>query len=683
MLKIGPAGQSRTAVCCCLLVAWSASAAHGQAKFRGFWADAFRAGIKSTSQIDAMVGQAVSGRYNAIVAQVLPFHDNGASSHGAYWNSSILPKAPDIVGGIDPLAYLCTKAHENNIEVHAWLLPYRACTSWPPAGNTILQSNPQWISVPYPGGSGVAKTDDDFYMLDPGSPHVQDYLISIVRELVTNYPVDGIHWDYIRYTCSNAGYPSDNSYYYSGLKRFQRIYSYASVPAENTGWWNDFRRREIDELVRRCRAEIASIASNPRQPVRFSAAVFATGSAPTVFSSSAAYARFQNWQLWMQQGWLDTCCPMNYKEEHCGSEGAMYQSWVNAANNWKYNRHTFCGQANYKNTFANSVTQMNYALSSGAEGIVNYSYGVTRISQAVCDAVGVADSSWYPYVSSNLYTSTVATPTMPWRNPATATEGTVWGRVSNWETGEWVDNATVQVGSLGSVYTDGNGYYVVTLVPANAAGTSYNITATASGTSVTKQGAIIKAGDVVRYDLVFNAQDPFIAISSSAFSKMVEMGKQLPLDSFDVWNVYPGDMPFTVTSNASWLQVWPASGTSSGPTDKQSIGMAFPTQSLVPGAYQAVVTVAAPSSSNGTRTVTVNLQVVPVIVPGDFNSDGDVDLDDFATFQACLGNPGIPPASGCGAADLDEDGDVDQSDRLKFVGCISGEGILGNPDCAE
>ena len=37
------------------------------------------------------------------------------------------------------------------------------------------------------------------WYLDPGNPKTDDYLLSIVKEIVTNYDVDGIHFDYIRY----------------------------------------------------------------------------------------------------------------------------------------------------------------------------------------------------------------------------------------------------------------------------------------------------------------------------------------------------------------------------------------------------------------------------------------------------------------------------------------------------
>lgn len=50
---------------------------------------------------------------------------------------------------------------------------------------------------------------------------------------------------------------------------------------------------------------------------------------------------------------------------------------------------------------------------------------------------------------------------------------------------------------------------------------------------------------------------------------------------------------------------------------------------------------------------------------GDYNCDGDVDLDDFAAFQTCLGGPGTL-VDECGMAETDEDGDGD-TDFLDFA----------------
>jgi len=474
-----------------------------QSAFRGLWADAFHQGFKSTSQIDTMVSRAKTGNYNAIVAEVLAYKDSGSGGRGAYWNSAILPKAADISGGIDPLAYLCDRAHAEGIEVHAWLVTYRVSTVWPPPNNATLAAHPEWFTVALADMDTGPKPLDGKYCLDPGCPEVQEYLISAVRELVTNYPIDGINWDYIRYTQTDAGYPAVASYQNSGLARFGRITGYSGTPLSTNTAWQDFRRRTIDELVRRCRAEIASITINPRQPLRHTADLICSGNAPADFSNSSAYQLYQNWRLWTEMGWLDAAIPMNYKDDRNSTHAVWYRNWIDAAIGWRYDRHVYCGQGNYLNSKANSVIQLQYIYSQGADGSCNYAYYSTADEND--DGKEEADFTWYPFVSSpttGIFTSAVSTPAMPWRNPATATEGTLWGRVTDQQTGDPIDDATVQVGSLAPVKTDGNGYYVVTLIPASSGGTAYDVVASQAGYGPeTGTGITVVAGDLSRWDV--------------------------------------------------------------------------------------------------------------------------------------------------------------------------------------
>ena len=131
----------------------------------------------------------------------------------------------------------------------------------------------------------------------------------------------------------------------------------------------------------------------------------------------------------MQEGWLDAGVPMNYKREHVAPQDNWYRNWVDAAIGWRYARHVYCGQANYLNTMANSITQLQYCLGEGADGIANYSYYATTDSNM--DGDWENDWGWYSYVSSQLFTQTVDTPVMSWRDPNQATEGTIWGQVYN------------------------------------------------------------------------------------------------------------------------------------------------------------------------------------------------------------------------------------------------------------
>jgi hypothetical protein len=54
-------------------------------------------------------------------------------------------------------------------------------------------------------------------------------------------------------------------------------------------------------------------------------------------------------------------------------------------------------------------------------------------------------------------------------------------------------------------------------------------------------------------------------------------------------------------------------------------------------------------------------------MPGDHDTDGDVDLEDFAAWPGCMTGPdGGPYSTGCEAFDFEDDGDVDLEDFAGF-----------------
>jgi hypothetical protein len=60
------------------------------------------------------------------------------------------------------------------------------------------------------------------------------------------------------------------------------------------------------------------------------------------------------------------------------------------------------------------------------------------------------------------------------------------------------------------------------------------------------------------------------------------------------------------------------------------------------------------------------------LVPGDADSDDDVDQTDYGWFQTCFSGEGVKYESGCNAADLDFDLDVDRQDFVIFERCLGG-----------
>jgi uncharacterized lipoprotein YddW (UPF0748 family) len=488
-------------------------------QFRAAWADIFHAGLTSQGDVNTMVSKLVTGRYNAVVVQVLGYMDNSVASHGAHWKSSIVPRSSRVTASFDPLAYLCTQAHANGIQVHAWLggsggAMYRVSlesAGWPPAGNATLAAHPEWMMVPWANSEGDAVVAiNGNYLLDMGSSDAQEYIVSIVRELVTNYQIDGIHWDDehggTEYS-AGMGFPAYTAATYprSGLARYRANTGYVGTPSATDTTYNNYRRRFKNELIARCQAEIQSIKTNPRQPLRHTAATMAYGGPPgtCTFTSEEAYTYYSDWPTMLQNGWLDAAIPMNYKTS---ANDSMYRNWCDRCYScWRYSRHIYMGLGAYLNPMDYTVTQLQYAYGAGLNGAVTYSYGVPSTDAG----------DWWSYVAANIYTSTATVPTMPWRNPATATEGLMWGRVKEARTGLYLDDATVIVTGGPTVKTDGNGYYVATLIPAAAGGTVHSTTASKLGMVAQTTNATVLAGDIVRYDFVLKG---YTATALSSFS---------------------------------------------------------------------------------------------------------------------------------------------------------------------
>lgn len=141
---------------------------------------AFRADAAAIMQNIASLGA------NTVFAHVRPFGD-------ALYPSRYFPFSHLCTGtqgqdpGFDPLAVLVETAHAQGLTLEAWINPYRLQANGTPA-ELCAQSpallHPNWVK----------HTATGLY-LDPASIEVQQYLADSIRELCTNYAIDGIHFD--------------------------------------------------------------------------------------------------------------------------------------------------------------------------------------------------------------------------------------------------------------------------------------------------------------------------------------------------------------------------------------------------------------------------------------------------------------------------------------------------------
>ena len=90
--------------------------------------------------------------------------------------------------GYDALQFAIDECHKRGMELHAWVVTIPV-GKWNKLGCQRLRQK-------YP--SLIRKIGPDGYM-NPEDPRTASYLADICAEITTNYDIDGIHLDYIRY----------------------------------------------------------------------------------------------------------------------------------------------------------------------------------------------------------------------------------------------------------------------------------------------------------------------------------------------------------------------------------------------------------------------------------------------------------------------------------------------------
>jgi len=226
----------------------------------------------------------------------------------ALWSSKLLPWSDTLTGhigqdpGYDPLAFILQEAHQRGIKVHAWLNPYRVSTN-SKAGtinelNRTLSHQPASVYVLH---RDWIRTASDRLVLDPGIPDVRDWITSIVAEVVTQYPVDGVQFDDYFYTETASSQLHDDV----------SFRQYGNGFASKADW----RRNNTLQLI----TQVSHTIKKLKPGVEFGvspAGVWRNRSHDPAGSDTrgaAAYDEaYADTRLWVQRGLLDYIAPQLY-----------------------------------------------------------------------------------------------------------------------------------------------------------------------------------------------------------------------------------------------------------------------------------------------------------------------------------------------------------------------------------
>lgn len=173
---------------------------------------------------------------------------------------------------------------------------------------------------------------------------------------------------------------------------------------------------------------------------------------------------------------------------------------------------------------------------------------------------------------------------------------------------------------------------------------------------------------------------PAIDCWPQGLTTVVSQGYNPSPQSFNIANSGGGPLNYSITTDAPWVSVDPDIGQATDEVD--SITVNYSTAAMVPDIYFATISIADAIATNSPQTIDVTLTI---ITPKDFdfNTDDDIDQEDFGRLQVCLSGRGQPYQVGCENFDIDDDNDIDQSDLSQFLNCMSGPNVSIDMGCLQ
>ncbi|OOB79078.1 MAG: hypothetical protein ATN33_01160 [Epulopiscium sp. Nele67-Bin001] len=267
---------------------------------------------------------------NTIMVQVRPTAD-------ALYESSINPWSNVLTGvqgqypGYDPLAFMVHEAHKRNMEIHAWLNPYRVTTK----GQSIDE-----LSVFHPAVQNPSWTFEynEALYYNPELEVVKVHIEETVREIVANYDIDGIHFDDYFYP---AGYPLGDG-------------------ESKDGEEANRRRENVNDMVER----VSKVIKETDDSVAFGISPLGiwkndlsdiTGSSTN--GGESYYNVYADTRTWIQEEWIDYVVPQIYWE--IGHDSADYETlvrwWSNEVSNTDVD--LYIGHGLYKESVALEIAQ--------------------------------------------------------------------------------------------------------------------------------------------------------------------------------------------------------------------------------------------------------------------------------------------------------------------------------------
>jgi uncharacterized lipoprotein YddW (UPF0748 family) len=221
--------------------------------------------------------------------------------HTAYPGSAIAPEYPPLRGE-DTLGVAIEEAHKRGLRAEPWV-SYGFYAYWTTDATkdtsvgAILGKDPELASLDSQGRRVIHRNVGDFYSLCAANPKSHEILGQLMVEIVTKYPVDGLHLDRIRFPETDFCYCDYCKEHFKAdtgmeLKPFTK-------GSDDWQKWTEWKRQQTLAAVRHFEKVVH--AAKPGLPIT-----------AYVIPPEEMDSRGQSWDLWAKEGLLDAVAVSMY-----------------------------------------------------------------------------------------------------------------------------------------------------------------------------------------------------------------------------------------------------------------------------------------------------------------------------------------------------------------------------------
>ncbi len=196
--------------------------------------------------------------------------------------------------GRDPLAELIAEAKRVGLAVIPWF-EYGFASSYDQNGGALLSKKPEWSAR---DSNGKLLKKNDFEWMNALDPEVQEFLLSLVLEVVKNYDITGIQGD-----DRLPALPSEGSYDPRTTERYFRQFNQKPPENPKEAQWLQWRADLLTDFLTRLYQEV--IAIDPNLIISMAPSVYPWG----------LQEYLQDAQAWIDRGLVDLIHPQLYRRD--------------------------------------------------------------------------------------------------------------------------------------------------------------------------------------------------------------------------------------------------------------------------------------------------------------------------------------------------------------------------------